>query len=348
MEESRETKIPITVHVDLSEGWAGERWDVVDVIDEREGLSLGDIGVSDFSAFSNFPELLERAVLNTLSECEDFKENIFYTLTLSILDGGSEIGSAASSFWGHEVEAAMLAAESEEFAAVLKEITDSFKDGNYDTMLQAAKFAVDLKPESAEAHYHLGNAYGLLKRHEESEKELMRAIILDANHDGAFYALGLSCLDRDRFEDAIKYLKESIRLNSNDAMVHFYLGEAYELLADTRTSRGESHQRNDIPDSTGTMKMIEAFAQDLNRYSDAKKCYEEAVKIRPGYAMAHYGLARIKAYEFGQLPFRDELDDAIASYKMAVGLDSDLTDAQSELEWLLVLKSKMVGPGPSK
>lgn len=73
MDNETKIKIPITIDVELSEGWGGERWDVIDAVDERSGLSLGDIGVSDFDAFSDFPDTLTEAVLNILEEYEDFQ-----------------------------------------------------------------------------------------------------------------------------------------------------------------------------------------------------------------------------------------------------------------------------------
>jgi tetratricopeptide (TPR) repeat protein len=78
------------------------------------------------------------------------------------------------------------------------DIADCFKRADYKGMLQAAKQAVHLKPDSADAHCHLGNAYALVHYDKEAEKELMMAINLDPSHDGAFYALGLFCLDLDR------------------------------------------------------------------------------------------------------------------------------------------------------
>jgi hypothetical protein len=64
--EPEEIEIPVTVEVDLTEGWGGERWDVKDVIDERDQTSLGDIGIHEFDAYSDFPGRLKDAVLRVL------------------------------------------------------------------------------------------------------------------------------------------------------------------------------------------------------------------------------------------------------------------------------------------
>jgi hypothetical protein len=97
-------QIPILVEVELAEGWGGERWNVLDVIDKRDGQSIGEIDVAGFNAYSDFTEALKLSVLRSLQESEEFSENKYYCLSLSIRDGGSEIGWSTDYFWGREIE----------------------------------------------------------------------------------------------------------------------------------------------------------------------------------------------------------------------------------------------------
>jgi hypothetical protein len=91
-------KIPIEVQVDLTDGWGGERWDVLSVTDKRSGLELGDIGVSEFDAYSDFPSTLIEAVLTVLREANEFQHGNLYSIVLSVCDGGAEIGSGVRYF----------------------------------------------------------------------------------------------------------------------------------------------------------------------------------------------------------------------------------------------------------
>jgi len=103
VENPVETQIPILVEVELAEGWGGERWNVVDVVDERDGQSIGEIDVASFDAHSEFTEALKLSVLRALRESSKFKENEYYCLMLSIRDGGSEIARTTDYFWGRQI-----------------------------------------------------------------------------------------------------------------------------------------------------------------------------------------------------------------------------------------------------
>ncbi len=92
--------IPITIHVGLTDGWAGARWDVYSVVDERTCVEIGDIGIYEFDAYSYFPGTLIEAVLRTFAEFGGFKPGVFYSFEVSVRDGGTEIGSASRYFRG--------------------------------------------------------------------------------------------------------------------------------------------------------------------------------------------------------------------------------------------------------
>lgn len=96
MTERSEIEVPIIVEVEPigSDG----SWDVVDVVDVRDGNSLGDIGVYLFDGDSDFMTDLERAVLESLLENEGFDAGTFYTLMISVRNGGAELGSGVPRF----------------------------------------------------------------------------------------------------------------------------------------------------------------------------------------------------------------------------------------------------------
>lgn len=98
-----EVVIPVRVEVDLSETRGSAYWDVKDVIDERDGSPLGDIGIYEFYAYSDVPGLIMNAVLRTLrDEAQEFKPNLFYSVQIEIYDGGSLLGHASRHFWGRD------------------------------------------------------------------------------------------------------------------------------------------------------------------------------------------------------------------------------------------------------
>lgn len=103
IEEPEEIEIAVTVEVELTEGWGGERWDVKDVIDERDQSSLGDIGIHEFDAYSDSSGTLRDAVLRVLQEFENFAPEKFYSIRVSVRDGGTEIGWSTAHFFGRDL-----------------------------------------------------------------------------------------------------------------------------------------------------------------------------------------------------------------------------------------------------
>ena len=99
MTNSSDIEIPLTIEVRFigSEG----SWEIIDLIDERDGKSFGDIGLYSFDADSEFMEALISGVLETLFEYESFDPMSFYSVFVSVREGVTEIESATKRFPGH-------------------------------------------------------------------------------------------------------------------------------------------------------------------------------------------------------------------------------------------------------
>jgi superfamily II DNA or RNA helicase len=96
-------EISIRIQCELSETRGSEFWDVKSVTDERDGLLLGDIGIYEFNAYSDFPGVLMNAVLRTLNEeTQVFKPNLHYSVKVEIYEGGSMLGQASTLFSGKD------------------------------------------------------------------------------------------------------------------------------------------------------------------------------------------------------------------------------------------------------
>lgn len=93
-----ETKdINIEIQCDVTPGTGGERWDIKEVFYQDTGLNLGDFGIYDFDAYSDFPRTLMDAVVTLLADETDFwEEDVFYNIKIEVKSGGGQLGIATT------------------------------------------------------------------------------------------------------------------------------------------------------------------------------------------------------------------------------------------------------------
>jgi hypothetical protein len=92
--------ISITVECELTDGWGGERWDVVSVTEDSTGESLGDIGIYEFDAYSDFVGAIADAVRDTYFDGIPIDTDKIYVLDITIRHGGSVLGTSVTRYRG--------------------------------------------------------------------------------------------------------------------------------------------------------------------------------------------------------------------------------------------------------
>src|SRR2546423_4726182 len=97
------SKIEILIIVEVEPMGVDGSWEVANVVDTNDKTSLGNISIYYFDGDSDFMTDLERAVLESLIENEGFDAETFYTLTISVRNGGAKLGSSSTSFYGSNV-----------------------------------------------------------------------------------------------------------------------------------------------------------------------------------------------------------------------------------------------------
>ncbi len=161
--------------------------------------------------------------------------------------------------------------------------------GDYGRHRKAAEFfekAIEINPDSAEAHYNLGVAYGNLDMFQKAVKAYKRAVDLDPGHEKAYCNLGITYEEEGNYKKAIEVYEKAIGLNPDSAELYLNLGITY----------GRS---------------------GIN--SKAVDALKRAVKIAPDYADAHYNLG------FAYLMLNDK-NRAMSEYKTLKGLDNEFAD----------------------
>ena len=162
--------------------------------------------------------------------------------------------------------------------------------------LQAAERLVSVFPESDDAMYLLGLVHNEQGNSEAAIGCWERSISMDATRADANSSLGEALLLRDQYERAEAYFRKALAIDPKLAAANFQLARTLvhqgkmqeavmilELGADERS----------LPD--GHYRLLGEAYQALKDFRKAKASYQEALKLNPNSAEAHYGLSRVCA-----------------------------------------------------
>lgn len=156
---------------------------------------------------------------------------------------------------------------------------------------------VKQKNDDLEAYVLLGQAYYRLGNTEESNKNFVKALLLNPDHPQALYGMGLSRLRERKFKEAAEFLEKAISQNIDSREVFFELGTAYEEIQDF-TRAAENYEKyvkagaaNPFP---AWLKLAQTY-QKLNQPAQAIEAFREALKINPDDLNCNYNLAKLLA-----------------------------------------------------
>ncbi len=169
------------------------------------------------------------------------------------------------------------------------------REDNREKALKAAKRAVELDGDDANAHVALGKIYSLMLNHDAAEAEHKIALGLNPSLADAHYNLGGALVHTGKAREAIPYIETAIRLSPHDdvigpfhvrlAMAHLFLGnheEAAELAQKAVRLRGTRW--------LGYATLVSALGY-LGRAEDAKMAMKELMDAQP-----QASISRVKEY----------------------------------------------------
>jgi tetratricopeptide (TPR) repeat protein len=192
--------------------------------------------------------------------------------------------------------------------------------GSLEDEIKALKQVVDLRPDDANAHYDLGNAYSKAGRHEEAIVALKHAVLINSDFAQAYYGLGVEYGRVGRLDFAVDALKEAIRINPDFAKAHYKLGFIYGrvgIIDGAIQSFKEVVRIN--PDFAGGYFNLGVAYGNAGRHEDAIEAFKGAIRVNPDDAEAHCGLG----YEYESVGNRAA---ALEQQKILETLDKDLAD----------------------
>lgn len=92
---------------------------------------------------------------------------------------------------------------------------------------------LDFQPEEVEIRNKLAMVLFRKQKFKEAEAELRTVLTTDPTNFNALDGLGLVMTQTARAKEAVPQFLAAIKVNSQDVMVHYHLGQAYVLLGDS-------------------------------------------------------------------------------------------------------------------
>ena len=145
------------------------------------------------------------------------------------------------------------------------------------------------------AHNMLGNALAMRGRTHEAIAQFQKTLAIKPDYPQANYALGVAAAGRGRLDEAIAcYRRASVAANpyyanaqNNLGYTLLMCGEPYEALKHFEEAL---RVRPDLASAHYNHGLSVAHASVLPRAQSSE--YQEAIRLKPAYADAHYNLAR--------------------------------------------------------
>src|SRR5256886_3349878 len=145
---------------------------------------------------------------------------------------------------------------------ILQDGCQAEMEGDYDRAIELYQSWLALPP-TAEAHTFLGWTYHFLGRIDEAIAECKRAIEIDPDFGNPYNDIGAYLIEQNHFDEAIPWLERATEARRYEPrhFPHYNLGRAY-------------------------------LGKEL--FSNAIRCFQEALEIEPRYSLARQALASLR------------------------------------------------------
>ena len=157
--------------------------------------------------------------------------------------------------------------------------------------------AIRWDPRHAAANANLAALLGEQGRLDQSEYYFKRAVTFDPDYGKGLLDYGIFLADRrQRFEEAIGYLRSAVRVDPNSVPARVGLGYALSRIGDLRGAIQELEVAiAREPSNFNAHLYLAGVFERQEKLTLARNHYEEAIRLEPGFHLAHYGLGAVLA-----------------------------------------------------
>jgi tetratricopeptide (TPR) repeat protein len=159
----------------------------------------------------------------------------------------------------------------------------------------------------------------------DAERQYRQILALFPDHADSLHNLGLIALQHGNAAAAVDLIARAIAANGRVAEYHYNIALAFRSLNRVDDVAGHLQQAIEIrPNYALAHLNLGNVHREQGRLSDAVACYERAVALSPNAAVAYFNLGNIKSEQ-------GRWDEAAASYRQALRLDPNHAEAYAKL-----------------
>jgi adenylate cyclase len=183
----------------------------------------------------------------------------------------------------------------------------------------ASRKALDLDPDSAEAHASRGLALSLKRNYVEAEQEFEAAISRNPVSFEAHYFYARTCFVQGKLEKALLLYERSIEVNPHDYQAPLLCAQIYDDLGNPQ--KAEASRRRGIqaaeeklklnPDDARALYMVANGLVALGEFKKGLEWANQALRMEPDEPMVLYNVACIQS-------LAGQFDDALNSLEKSV------------------------------
>src|SRR5436853_6491290 len=145
---------------------------------------------------------------------------------------------------------------------ILQDAYQAQMEGDYDRAIELYRFSLEIHPPG-EAHTFLGWTYHVQGRVDDALAEGKGAITIDPDFGNPYNDIGAYLIEQNRFDEAIPWLERATE------------ARRYEPRHFPRYNLGRAYLGKEM-------------------YSNAMRCFQEALEIEPRYSLARQALASLR------------------------------------------------------
>ncbi len=159
----------------------------------------------------------------------------------------------------------------------------------------------------------------------DAERQYRQILALFPDHADSLHNLGLIALQHGNAAGAVDLIARAIAANGRVAEYHYNIALAFRSLNRMDDVAGHLQQAIEIrPNYALAHLNLGNVRREQGRLSDAVACYERAIALSPNAAVAYFNLGNIKSEQ-------GRWDEAAASYRQTLRLDPNHAEAYAKL-----------------